>query len=96
MPEANECSRGFNAAAGTYGDRMTAGVIDPAKVVRTALRLYRWLHPGGSAFAAILLVLALGATPRLCKALRSSHHRVLLRGFLAFALDRSMPSLFTR
>ncbi|WP_446654654.1 chaperonin GroEL [Blastomonas sp.] len=36
--EANEYSRGFNAATGTYEDLVAAGVIDPAKVVRTALQ----------------------------------------------------------
>jgi len=36
--EANEYSRGFNAATGTYEDMVAAGVIDPAKVVRTALQ----------------------------------------------------------
>jgi len=36
--EANEYARGFNAATGTYEDLVAAGVIDPAKVVRTALQ----------------------------------------------------------
>jgi chaperonin GroEL len=36
--EANEYSRGFNAATGTYEDLVAGGVIDPAKVVRTALQ----------------------------------------------------------
>ena len=36
--EAKEYSRGFNAATGTYEDLVAAGVIDPAKVVRTALQ----------------------------------------------------------
>jgi chaperonin GroEL len=29
---------GFNAASGTYEDLISAGVIDPAKVARTALQ----------------------------------------------------------
>ena len=29
---------GYDAHAGTYGDMLKAGVIDPVKVVRTALR----------------------------------------------------------
>jgi chaperonin GroEL (HSP60 family) len=36
--EANEYSRGFNAVIGTCEDLVTAGVIDPAKVVRNALQ----------------------------------------------------------
>ena len=31
-------STGFNAATGDYGDLMKAGVIDPAKVTRSALQ----------------------------------------------------------
>ncbi len=36
--ESDEYSRGFNAATGEYQDLVQAGVIDPAKVVRTALQ----------------------------------------------------------
>lgn len=35
--EKNDASVGFNAATGTYEDLVKAGVIDPLKVVRTAL-----------------------------------------------------------
>lgn len=35
--EANDRNRGFNAATGEYVDMIKAGVIDPVKVVRTAL-----------------------------------------------------------
>ena len=34
---ASKDSLGFNAATGEYGDLVTAGIIDPTKVVRTAL-----------------------------------------------------------
>jgi chaperonin GroEL len=36
--ETDEYGWGFNAATGTYEDLVKAGVIDPAKVVRTALQ----------------------------------------------------------
>jgi chaperonin GroEL len=36
--EAEDYNWGFNAATGEYGDLVQAGVIDPAKVVRTALQ----------------------------------------------------------
>ncbi|RVT90289.1 chaperonin GroEL [Sphingomonas crocodyli] len=36
--ESSDYSWGFNAATGEYGDLVQAGVIDPAKVVRTALQ----------------------------------------------------------
>ena len=36
--ESEEYSWGFNAATGEYQDLVKAGVIDPAKVVRTALQ----------------------------------------------------------
>jgi chaperonin GroEL len=36
--ENNDYSWGFNAATGEYQDLVRAGVIDPAKVVRTALQ----------------------------------------------------------
>jgi len=36
--EADDYAWGFNAATGTYEDLVAAGVIDPAKVVRTALQ----------------------------------------------------------
>ncbi|GAA3903728.1 chaperonin GroEL [Sphingomonas limnosediminicola] len=36
--ETHEYNWGFNAATGTYEDLVKAGVIDPAKVVRTALQ----------------------------------------------------------
>ncbi|WP_018467235.1 chaperonin GroEL [Calidithermus timidus] len=34
----NEKSYGFNAATGEYGDMMAYGIVDPAKVTRTALQ----------------------------------------------------------
>ncbi len=33
-----EAGQGFNAATGEYGDLIKAGVIDPVKVTRSALR----------------------------------------------------------
>ena len=36
--ENGDCNWGFNAATGEYQDLVKAGVIDPAKVVRTALQ----------------------------------------------------------
>jgi chaperonin GroEL len=33
----NKASWGFNAQTGEYGDMIEMGIIDPAKVVRTAL-----------------------------------------------------------
>jgi chaperonin GroEL len=36
--ESDDYNRGFNAATGVYEDLVAAGVIDPAKVVRTALQ----------------------------------------------------------
>jgi chaperonin GroEL len=36
--ESDDYNRGFNAATGEYQDLVEAGVIDPAKVVRTALQ----------------------------------------------------------
>ncbi|HEU4595591.1 MAG TPA: chaperonin GroEL [Pyrinomonadaceae bacterium] len=36
--EESKGSRGFNAASGKYEDLVAAGIIDPAKVVRTALQ----------------------------------------------------------
>ncbi|MEE4445105.1 TCP-1/cpn60 chaperonin family protein, partial [Escherichia coli] len=36
--ESSSYSWGFNAATGEYQDLVKAGVIDPAKVVRTALQ----------------------------------------------------------
>jgi chaperonin GroEL len=36
--ESQDYNWGFNAATGDYGDLVQAGVIDPAKVVRTALQ----------------------------------------------------------
>jgi chaperonin GroEL len=36
--ESNDVNYGFNAATGVYEDLMVAGVIDPAKVTRTALQ----------------------------------------------------------
>ena len=38
LMEKEECGWGFNAATGEYQDLVGAGVIDPAKVVRTALQ----------------------------------------------------------
>ncbi|MBE9476133.1 MAG: chaperonin GroEL, partial [Proteobacteria bacterium] len=35
--ESNDATFGFNAQTEEYGDMFTFGVIDPAKVVRTAL-----------------------------------------------------------
>lgn len=35
--ETNDKSRGFNAATGEYVEMIKAGVIDPVKVVKTAL-----------------------------------------------------------
>jgi len=35
--EYKSISEGFNAATGEYGDLIKQGVIDPTKVVRTAL-----------------------------------------------------------
>ena len=35
--EANDFSRGFNAATGEYVNMIECGIIDPVKVVRTAL-----------------------------------------------------------
>ena len=36
--EESKGSRGYNAASGKYEDLVAAGIIDPAKVVRTALQ----------------------------------------------------------
>ncbi|MEX2615778.1 MAG: chaperonin GroEL [Alphaproteobacteria bacterium] len=36
--ESNEANWGYDAQTGTYGDLVKAGIIDPAKVVRTALQ----------------------------------------------------------
>ena len=36
--ESNDPSHGFNAQTGTYEDLVKAGIIDPTKVVRTALQ----------------------------------------------------------
>jgi chaperonin GroEL len=36
--EESKGSRGYNAATGKYEDLVAAGIIDPAKVVRTALQ----------------------------------------------------------
>jgi chaperonin GroEL len=36
--EANDPNIGFDAQTGLYVDMMDAGIIDPAKVVRTALQ----------------------------------------------------------
>ena len=36
--EGEDYNQGFNAATGEYEDLVKAGVIDPAKVVRTALQ----------------------------------------------------------
>lgn len=36
--EESKGARGFNAANGTYEDLVAAGIIDPTKVVRTALQ----------------------------------------------------------
>jgi chaperonin GroEL len=36
--ESEDYNWGFNAATGTYEDLVKSGVIDPAKVVRTALQ----------------------------------------------------------
>ncbi|MEC8837313.1 MAG: TCP-1/cpn60 chaperonin family protein, partial [Pseudomonadota bacterium] len=38
LTDANDTSLGFNAATDTYEDLVKAGVIDPTKVVRTALQ----------------------------------------------------------
>ena len=38
MLESNDASFGFNAQTEEYGDLVKMGVIDPAKVVRTALQ----------------------------------------------------------
>ncbi len=35
---AGDFNYGFNAATGTYEDLVSAGIIDPAKVVRSALQ----------------------------------------------------------
>lgn len=37
MIEANNADRGFNASTGEYVDMKASGIIDPTKVVRTAL-----------------------------------------------------------
>ena len=34
----SKCSHGFNAATGEYGDMIEMGILDPAKVTRTALQ----------------------------------------------------------
>ena len=36
--ESKEANWGYDAQTGTYGDMVKAGIIDPAKVVRTALQ----------------------------------------------------------
>jgi chaperonin GroEL len=36
--ESNEANWGYDAQTGRYGDLVKAGIIDPAKVVRTALQ----------------------------------------------------------
>ncbi|XXM90152.1 chaperonin GroEL [Candidatus Hodgkinia cicadicola] len=36
--EVNECSFGYNSQTGNYGDLMNMGIVDPVKVVRTALQ----------------------------------------------------------
>jgi chaperonin GroEL len=36
--EAKEYSYGYDAQTGEYGDLVTRGIIDPTKVVRTALQ----------------------------------------------------------
>ena len=36
--EAKEYSYGYDAQTGEYGDLVTLGIIDPTKVVRTALQ----------------------------------------------------------
>ena len=36
--EKNDYNWGYNAATGEYQDLVAAGIIDPAKVVRTALQ----------------------------------------------------------
>ena len=38
LRENNEPNFGFNAATGEYGDLVAQGVIDPAKVTRSALQ----------------------------------------------------------
>lgn len=37
LAEAGDLNRGFNAATGEYVDMKACGIIDPTKVVRTAL-----------------------------------------------------------
>lgn len=36
--EANSSSYGYNSQTGEYGDMMAMGIVDPVKVVRTALQ----------------------------------------------------------
>ena len=38
MPTARTRNQGFDAPSETYVDMMKAGIVDPAKVVRTALQ----------------------------------------------------------
>ena len=38
LSESTEVNFGFNAATGEYGDLVAQGVIDPAKVTRSALQ----------------------------------------------------------
>jgi chaperonin GroEL len=38
ITEAKDCAFGFDAQKGEYGDLYTLGIIDPTKVVRTALQ----------------------------------------------------------
>jgi len=36
--DANKATYGFNAQTGDYGDMISMGIVDPVKVVRTALQ----------------------------------------------------------